>query len=106
MFDEIENKIQQEKKKSRLKREMIERLPQIYNSLYPSVTSIATETIDQLQETKEKAVQLKQSSNVNLTDQQNLVQSILAKIHSISKRTSKLIDRKCNILQPEEKKKI
>lgn len=101
MFDDLENKVLQPKK-SRLKREMIERLPQIYNSLYPSVTSIATETMDQLQETKDSAMKLKQSANINLAEQQNLVQGILAKIQSISKRTSKLINKKCNILETEK----
>ena len=92
MFDEMDKHIAQ-KGKTPLQLEMIDCIPQIYNALFPSATSMATEARSQLHATKTEAERMLRQNSMPMTSQRVLIEQILGKIQSIANRATKLVQQ-------------
>ncbi|MCP4760321.1 MAG: hypothetical protein GY870_00980 [archaeon] len=93
MFENIEAEIKSKKAKmdtSCIKKDMQESLPQIYNALYPTATSLATETRIQIINTRENLQKWveKNSNLINL--QRSLFQSFLDRFRSIQQKLGQI----------------
>ena len=91
MFDDIEKRLAR-RPQTRLGFTMKESLPQIYNALYPSSLSIATNTESQLISVRQD---IQDAMNVEeIGSSADYIQEILKKIQSISDRANKLVHQK------------
>lgn len=90
MFEEMDKHFKQPKTK--LQFDMVESLPILYNAIYPTAMTLATETRVQLRSTKEYAAKLARQNGV-ISTQNPLVDQILSKIKSITERATKLVQK-------------
>jgi hypothetical protein len=90
MFDEIEKRLAH-KPRTRLGFAMKECLPQIYNALYPSSLSIATNTENQLISVREDIQNAMDVEEIGTNTA--YIQEILNKIQSITDRANKLVHK-------------
>lgn len=90
MFDDLEKRLAR-RPQTRLGFAMKESLPQIYNALYPTSLSIATNTENQLISVREDIQNAMKVEEIGSSA--DYIQEILLKIQSISDRANQLVHK-------------
>jgi hypothetical protein len=97
MFENVEAKIRKGSKKDPTKLAMKTSLPQIYNALHPSTTSMAIETRIQIASTKNTIKEWIQKNSNHINEQREVFKNILGKVQSLTEKINN--SRKSNIRQ-------
>jgi hypothetical protein len=90
MFEQMDIEISKKNRHDSIQMKMKECLPQIYNAIYPSATSIATQMRIQIEESRDMIKRFYEENKDKITLQREIFQTFLNKFQNIGNRIKKI----------------
>lgn len=90
MFERMDSELVKYKRQDPIQLKMKESLPQIYNAIYPSATSIATQMRIQIEESRDMIKKFYEENKDQISLQREIFQSFLNKFQNIGNKIKKI----------------